>query len=306
MAGHRAMNAPILVTGATGRVGGIGRHAAAELVTRGLPVRAMVRKLDERSDALQRLGIDVVVGDFADYESLLAAMENVKAAYFSYPVGQGLTEAAGLFAAAGREQRLRTVVDLSLDAAFPRSTSPQGRAEWIAERIFEWAGFGGTHLRVAAFFMENLATLYGNQIREQGEIRNSFGDLEVSWIAGSDVGAMVAALLTEPDAIEERTTIVGAGQRADHAAVAEIISDATGHPVRYSAITPDEWRADLIAGATAAGHADPSVADHLTAQSVALRRHHTHRFDDDVSRLTGREPVTLADFIARNRQLFMP
>jgi uncharacterized protein YbjT (DUF2867 family) len=129
MAGHRAMNAPILVTGATGRVGGIGRHAAAELVTRGLPVRAMVRKLDERSDALQRLGIDVVVGDFADYESLLAAMENVKAAYFSYPVGQGLTEAAGLFAAAGREQRLRTVVALSLDAAFPRSTSPQGRAE---------------------------------------------------------------------------------------------------------------------------------------------------------------------------------
>lgn len=48
-----------------------------------------------------------------------------------------------------------------MDAAFPESPSPQGRAEWVAEQIFEWAGYGGTHLRVAAFFMENLLALYG-------------------------------------------------------------------------------------------------------------------------------------------------
>ena len=65
---------PILVTGATGRMGGTGRHVAAELVKRGLPVRALVRRIDERSEALQAMGIHVVVGDFADYGSLLAAL----------------------------------------------------------------------------------------------------------------------------------------------------------------------------------------------------------------------------------------
>ena len=119
---------PILVTGATGRMGGTGRHVAAELLKRGLPVRALVRRIDERSEALQAMGIHVVVGDFADYASLLTALESVEAAYFSYPVGAGLTEAAGLFAAAGRERDLQLVVDLSLDAAFPESPSPQGRA----------------------------------------------------------------------------------------------------------------------------------------------------------------------------------
>lgn len=133
-----ASGRPILVTGAAGRVGGTGRHVAAELLKRGVPVRALVRRLDERSEALQALGIHPVVGDFADYASLLAALEDVEAAYFSYPVGAGLTEAAGLFAAAGRERELQVVVDLSLDAAFPESPSPQGRAEWVAERIFEW------------------------------------------------------------------------------------------------------------------------------------------------------------------------
>src|SRR6476661_5371128 len=222
---------PILVTGATGRVGGIGRHVVTGLVKQGLAVRALVHRLDERSDALQAMGIHLAVGDFAEYPSLLAALEDVEAAYFSYPVGAGLAEAAGLFAAAGRERDLRLVVDLSLDAAFPESPSPQGRAEWVAERIFEWAGFGGAHLRVAAFFMENLLALYGRQVREHGQIRNSFGDFAPSWIAGVDVGAMGAALLADPALITDRTTVVGAGQQASHATIAAIITKATGHPV---------------------------------------------------------------------------
>jgi uncharacterized protein YbjT (DUF2867 family) len=297
---------PILVTGATGRIGGTGRHVAAELVKRGLPVKALVHRLDERSEPLQAMGIHLVVGDFADYASLLAALEDVEAAYFSYPVGAGLTEAAGLFAAAGRERELQLVVDLSLDAAFPESPSPQGRAEWVAERIFEWAGYDGTHLRVAAFFMENLLTLYGREVREHGQIRNSFGDFEPSWIAGSDVGAMGAALLANPALITDRTTFVGAGQQASHATIAEIITKTTGHPVRYQVLTPEEWREELIANAAAAGRSDPTVAAHQSAQSVTLRRHNTHRVTDDIVRLTGHPAVSLEEFVAQNRQTFMP
>ncbi len=301
-----APGGPILVTGATGRVGGTGRHVAAELLARGLPVRALVHGLDDRSEALHAMGIDVVVGDFADYASLLSALEGVEAAYFSYPVGAGLTEAAGLFAAAGRERGLLRVVDLSLDAAFPESPSPQGRAEWVAERIFEWAGYGGTHLRIAAFFMENLLTLYGRQVREHGLIRNSFGDFAPSWIAAADVGAIGAALLANPALIADRTTVVGAGQRASHATIAEIIADATGHPVHYQALTPEDWRNELIANAAAAGRSDPTVAAHQSSQSAALHEHNTHRVSDDIVRLTGHAPVSLEEFVAHNRQTFMP
>jgi uncharacterized protein YbjT (DUF2867 family) len=291
---------PILVTGATGRIGGTGGHVAAELLRRALPVRAMVHRIDERSEALQAMGIEVVVGDFADYTSLLAALEGIEAAYFCYPVGAGLTEAAGLFAAAGRERDLQRVVDLSLDAAFPESPSPQGRAEWVAERIFEWAGYGGTHLRVAAFFMENLLALYGHQIREHHQIRNSFGDFEPSWIASSNVGAMGAALLADPGLVSARTTVVGAAERASHATIAETISNTTGHPVHYQPLTPEEWRDELIENT-----ANPTVAAHLSAQSVALRSHSTHLVTDDIQRLTGHFAITLKDFVERNRQNFI-
>lgn len=295
---------PVLVTGATGRRGGTGRHVVAHLIDAGIPVRALVRGADERAEALRGMGTDVVVGDFTDYTSLLAALDGVEAAYFSYPVGAGLAQAAGLFAAAGREQGLRRIVDLSLDAAFPESPSPQGRANWVAERIFEWAGFGGTHLRVAAFFMENLLSLYGRTVRETGEVRNSFGDFKASWIAAADVGAIAALMLADPAAVTDRTTVVGGTQRADHAAIAEIISAVTGRPARYTSLTPEQWREELLANA--GGEPDSTAAGHLSAQSVELRRRDTHVMADDVQRLTGRRAVTIEDFIERNRETFMP
>jgi len=154
--------------------------------------------------------------------------------------------------------------------------------------------------------MENLLALYGRQVREHGQIRNSFDDFEPSWIAGSDVGAMGAALLANPALITDRTTVVGAVQQASHATIAEIISKATGHPVRYQALTPEEWRDELIANAAAAGQSDPTAAAHLSAQSVALRRQNTHRVTDDIVRLTGRPAVSLEDFVAQNRETFLP
>lgn len=154
--------------------------------------------------------------------------------------------------------------------------------------------------------MENLLTLYGRQVREQGQIRNSFGDFEPSWIASSDVGAIAAALLANPALISERTTVIGAGRQASHDTIAKIVAKVTGQPVRYQALTPEQWRDELIANTVAAGRSDLTVAAHQTAQSVTLRRHNTHRVTDDIVRLTGHPPVSLEDFIARNRQSFMP
>jgi hypothetical protein len=76
--------------------------------------------------------------------------------------------------------------------------------------------------------------------------------------------------------------------------------------VRYQALTPEEWRDELTANAAAAGQSDPTAAAHLSAQSVALRRQNTHRVTDDIVRLTGHPAVSLEDFVAQNRQTFMP
>lgn len=57
---------PILVTGAAGAVGGVGRTLTELLLARGHRVRAMVRREDERAEALRQLGAEVVQGDLTD------------------------------------------------------------------------------------------------------------------------------------------------------------------------------------------------------------------------------------------------
>ena len=50
---------PILVTGAAGAVGGIGRKLTEFLLAKGHTVRALVRREDERAAALRGLGAEV-------------------------------------------------------------------------------------------------------------------------------------------------------------------------------------------------------------------------------------------------------
>jgi NAD(P)H dehydrogenase (quinone) len=296
----------ILVTGGTGRQGGTGRAVVKGLIERGFQVRALVRRIDERADLLTRLGAHVVVGDYTDYRSLVAALDGIESAYFCYPVAAGIAEAAGLFATAGRLQGLRRIVDLSLAATRPDSPSPQARAQWVAEQIFEWSGFGGTHLRVAAFFMENIVLLDGQSVRDHGRIANAFGDYKINWISGGDVGAIAANLLAKPALAVPRTIVVSGAEQLTYEEVARTISNVSGLEVRYEELSPEAWRAEMVAAPSEAGESNVRGADHLVAQAVALRRMPAIAATRDVQRFTGREGLLLASFVALNRDALTP
>ena len=76
-ANHKHDN-PILVTGAAGAVGSIGRNLTENLLARGHKVRALVRREDDRAEALRRLGAEVVKGDLTDLASMHRAIEGCR------------------------------------------------------------------------------------------------------------------------------------------------------------------------------------------------------------------------------------
>ncbi len=70
----------ILVTGATGRQGGV---VARELLERGYVVRGLTRNTEsDRAKSMSELGVEMVQGDFDDEASLLAAMDGVYGVFF--------------------------------------------------------------------------------------------------------------------------------------------------------------------------------------------------------------------------------
>ena len=97
-----SISSPILVTGAAGRVGGVGRMVVEALRRRDLPVRALVRREDERAEALRALGADVVVGDLTRAEDVARALADCRRLYFGMSVSAQYLEATVTAAAVAR------------------------------------------------------------------------------------------------------------------------------------------------------------------------------------------------------------
>jgi NAD(P)H dehydrogenase (quinone) len=67
------MRSPVLVTGAAGQVGGIGGIVTRILLGRKIPIRAFVRRYDERAEQFRRAGAETFMGDLTRPEDLARA-----------------------------------------------------------------------------------------------------------------------------------------------------------------------------------------------------------------------------------------
>ncbi len=79
------MNKPgILVTSAAGRTGSA---TVLELLKKGFPVRAFVRKRDARAEALEKAGAELAIGDLFDFRDIRKAesFENTARRYLADP-----------------------------------------------------------------------------------------------------------------------------------------------------------------------------------------------------------------------------
>jgi NAD(P)-dependent dehydrogenase (short-subunit alcohol dehydrogenase family) len=75
----------ILVTGAAGQLGAVGRTVTGLLLKRGLPVRAMVRREDDPAAALRAAGAEVVVGDLLEPANVYRVVSGCRARRCFYP-----------------------------------------------------------------------------------------------------------------------------------------------------------------------------------------------------------------------------
>src|SRR5262245_65247851 len=106
-------NEPILVTGAAGQLGAVGRTVSGMLLERGLQVRALVRREDDRAAALRAAGAQVVVGDLLEPADVYRAVRGYRRVYFGMSVSPGYLEATVTMAAVARELGVDALVNMS-------------------------------------------------------------------------------------------------------------------------------------------------------------------------------------------------
>jgi uncharacterized protein YbjT (DUF2867 family) len=92
----------ILVTGAAGQLGAVGRTVTGLLLDRGLPVRAMVHREDDRAAALRAAGAEVVVGDLLEPADVHRVVSGCRRVYFGMSLSAEYLEASVTMAEKGR------------------------------------------------------------------------------------------------------------------------------------------------------------------------------------------------------------
>jgi len=303
------MSHPILVTGAAGGAqGSTGRLVANLLLGQGIPVRALVHKLDSRSDELRQKGAEVVEGDLLDPASVQAAMQNVKRAYFTYPVAEGLLEAATIFAAAARAGALEVVVNNSQFQGIPgdpafrdlqHAPSFRNLQHRLADRVFDWAQVGAVHVQAPPYY-ENVRALVGRSVAEQDIAFLPWGaDTTVIPLAGAeDVARVAASLLANADLPSQTVyPLISAAPTVKE--MIEALGRAIGRPVRYVAITDEQW-ANAVKE-----RLNPHALDHLTHLWQAFRNGgERYQATGTVRAVTGRNPQKLEEFFRENAGFF--
>lgn len=303
------MSQPILITGAAGgQQGSTGRQVASLLLGRGIPVRAFVHKVDSRSDDLCRQGAEIVEGDLLNPASVQAAMKDVKRAFFTYPVADGLLEATTIFAAMARDAGLELVVNSSQFQRTPDDSdfrdlryAPSFRnlQHRLADRIFDWAQVGAVHLQAPPYY-ENVRALVSRSVAAQDTAFLPWGDGEaVLPLAGAeDVSHVAATLLAGPVPAETVYPLVTETPTVRE--IVETLGRALGRPIRYVPITDEQW-AEAVKD-----RINPHALDHLTHLWQYFRKGERHyQATDTVCAVTGRNPQTLEEFFRANKEAFL-
>ncbi|HEV8558442.1 MAG TPA: NmrA family NAD(P)-binding protein [Actinophytocola sp.] len=279
------MRSTVLVTGPTGKVG---RRLIPLLTRRDVTVRAA-----NRSPGAPRPGVEPVPFDWTDSGTYEAARKGVAAIYV---VTGGIPQAehagwvhALLDGAAGAG--VRRVVLMS---TYGVDQAPADDPLRGIELAVESSGVPYTILRPGAF-MQNFSEFHyigaAESIRERDEIAMPGGDGLVSFVSTEDIGAVAAVALTE-DGHGGRAYAPMGPEALTLTQVAEHISAATGRSIGYVETDHTRLRDELIAAG-----APPGTAEHnsrLFAYAMSSGALGVH--NDDVLEVTGRPPVTFAEY----------
>ena len=225
---------PVLVTGATGRVG---RVVVAQLLDAGVPVRALTRRPDA---AGLPAAVDIVAGDLTVPESLDAGLRGVSAVFLVWTAppatAPAVVERLATFA--------RRVVFLSSPHQTPhpffQQPNPMAVLHADIERLIAASGLESTIIR-PGMFASNALYWWAAAIRAAGVVRWPYGAAETAPVDDRDVAAVAARTLYQ-DGHAGGDYVLTGPESLSQAEQVSIIGDVLGRRITFEELSPEEFR----------------------------------------------------------------
>jgi uncharacterized protein YbjT (DUF2867 family) len=281
----------ILVTGATGNVGGDVLRGLLEL---GLPVRAAVTDPTRARKTLPE-GANLVHFDFTDPNTFGPALEGVRRVFLMRPPIMGDPKAFQPFLEAMKFINVEQVVFLSLLGAQGNPVIPHRKLELAIEKL----SLPHVFLR-PSFFLQNLSTTHLQDILERNDLFVPAGNGRTSFIDARDIAAVAVRALSVPHIVNGGIDLTGA-KALTYSEVASIFSDVLGRRITYSDPAALRFGREMRKRGMTAAFVNIMILIYNTNR-FGLAARVTH----DVERILGRAPLRVQDFVQDFRHLFTP
>lgn len=300
-------NKPILVTGAAGNIGSVGRTIVKLLREKNIPVRALVHRLDDRSQALSDIGAQVVVADLISGADVVQALRGCKRMYFGMSVSPPYLQATAIAAAAAKEipdfEILVNISQMTVSqmTLTEMTESQQQQQHWLGEQVLNWSGVPVVHVR-STVFLEHFffSRMAASSIARDGSIRLPFGLARTSPISAIDVARVVATILQNPAPHRGQVYELTGPRSQNMNEITKEYAVALGRPVKYIDMPYDKWLKEELLAINLPEH----VFDHVSTMAKLHAEGRYDRLTSDVQTVTGQPGMSIRQYVEGNQHLF--
>jgi uncharacterized protein YbjT (DUF2867 family) len=237
------MSRTILVTGATGTVS---RALIEALKTSrsSVSLRALVRN-EARAGELRGGGVETVVGDLDESESLPRAFEGVDELWLLTAPGPRAPENSMNALWAARQAGVKRVVRMSAIGAAHDAPTRNGRLHALSDQEVQASGLRWTLLR-PHFFMQNLLG-FAAGIERDGNLYFNLGQGRVGLVDVRDIAEVAARVLLDDTGRHDGKIYTPTGPESlSLADVTAELGRATNRAARYVAVPDEAMRSSLL------------------------------------------------------------
>jgi len=273
----------LVVTGATGRIGG---QVASALQSAGIDQRLLVRDPGRLPEGLRELPTSVA--SYGDGEAVWEALRGARTVLMvSAAEAPDRVEQHVTFVDAATAAGVKHIVYTSFAGASPEATFLLARDHASTEARIEESGMRYTFLR-DNLYLDLVPHIAG----VDGVIRGPAGQGRVAAVAQADVAAVATAVLSDLGPHANAGYEITGPQALSLGEAAAIIRDVTGRDVTY-----EEESVEQAYASRAGLGAEQWQLDAWVSTYTAIASGELATVSDEVERILGRPPLTLQEVL---------
>ncbi|MCK7612931.1 NmrA family NAD(P)-binding protein [Roseibium sediminicola] len=288
----------ILVTSAGGKTG---IPVTLQLLEKGFPVRAFLRRHDRRAELLERAGAEIFIGDQYALSDMREAMRGITRAYQCAPTAPNGLHFNAVFTVAANEARVEHVVTLGQWLSTADHPSLFTREVYLSDALIRLSPAASVTSVNPGWFADNYLMVI-DMAAHLGLFTMPLGDGNTKKNAppsNEDIASVAVAALIDPDRHAGRSYRPTGPELLSPNDIARAMGRALGRRVRYMDIS-EKMMTKALRALPPSNYSEAAVSQ-LAIYAEEYRRgaFALNAPTDDVQQIGGRVPETFESIVRR-------